>query len=225
MAKIKGTILGRRFGRLVVLSEDECHSSVNKSKWLCKCDCGETKIVAGNNLKFGNTVSCGCYFLEKVTTHKLCRHPLYRVYDAMKSRCLNPNHLYFDYYGGRDIKICDRWLESFENFFEDMSSTYAIGLELDRKDTNGDYCKENCRWVTRQQNVMNTRSSKNSTSEYKGVCWVTAKKKWRAQITKDYKVKHIGYFINETEAALAYNAEAIVLFGEYAYLNTINGEN
>lgn len=222
MAKVKGTIVGQRFGRLVVLSENEAHSSVNKSRWLCKCDCGATKIICGTKLTSGSTVSCGCYFLERVTTHGLCQHPLYAVYDAMKTRCLNTNYVHYDYYGGRGIKVCDRWLESFENFFEDMSPTYTKGLELDRKDTNGNYCKENCRWVTRQQNVMNTRGSKNSTSSYKGVCWAAAKKKWKVQITKNYKVKHVGYFIDETEAALAYNAIATVLFGEYAYLNTIS---
>lgn len=88
-------------------------------------------------------------------THGLSKSTTYSSWQHMKDRCLNPNHKAFREYGHRGIKICVRWF-SFENFLEDMGERPA-GLELDRKDSNGDYCKENCRWATKSVNQRNKR--------------------------------------------------------------------
>ena len=82
----------------------------------------------------------------------------YNVWENMKQRCLNPNHTRYSYYGGRGIKICDNWLK-FDNFMNDMITTHKNGLTLDRIDVNGNYCKENCRWITRFEQQRNTRRS------------------------------------------------------------------
>ena len=90
----------------------------------------------------------------------MSKEPIYSSWLAMKRRCINTNNPRYADYGGRGIKICERWVDSFEKFFEDMGDTYSSGLELDRIDVNGDYEPSNCRWVTPQQNNWNTRVRK-----------------------------------------------------------------
>ena len=214
---------GKSFNRLTAISVSHKDKS-NNFHWNCLCSCGNYTTVSATKLKAGKTKSCGCYQLDKVTTHGMSKHPFYRLYDGMKQRCYNPNHKGYSNYGGRGITVCNEWRESFESFYEDMFSTYSDNVELDRIDTDGNYCKGNCRWVTRQQNAMNTRGKQNSTSRYKGVCWVSSQKMWMAQIMKDGKQMFLGYFEDEVGAANAYNTSASTLFGEYAHLNKINDE-
>lgn len=83
-------------------------------------------------------------------------HPFYMAWTNMKSRCNNPNSTQYSWYGGRGIRVCERW-SSFDNFYEDMFLSWAIGLELDRENNDKDYCKENCRWVTHKVNCQNRR--------------------------------------------------------------------
>lgn len=221
-------ITGKVFTRLTVLSE-EGRDKHGKVMWLCECSCGNKVITQGSALKSGNTKSCGCLHKEKMrdilTTHGLRTHPLYIVWGGMKTRCYNESfHQYADY-GGRGIRVCDRWLESFENFYHDVLDGYKSGLQLDRKDNNGDYEPSNIRWVTTGQNGMNRRGSKNSTSFYKGVSWKSSLNKWVAQIQINGKKQHLGYFADELEAAKVYNAFAKNMFGEYANINTIDEGN
>lgn len=156
-------IQGQRFGDLTVVKEaNEIHGKYRT--WECMCDCGNTKLVTSTNLIRGKTKSCGC--LKKVTdrnrflTHgkKDCR--LYSIWCAMKTRCNNQNSQYYYLYGGRGIKVCDRWLHSFVNFYEDMLPTYKDGLSIDRIDVNGSYCKENCRWATNEEQGNNKRTNR-----------------------------------------------------------------
>lgn len=128
-------------------------------------------------------------------------------------------------YGGRGIKVCERWSEpenkGLVNFIEDMGGTYQQGLQLDRKDNNGHYSPENCRWVTRQQNNFNRGGRKGCTSKYKGVHWDKHHSKWRASIRLNGKLINIGRFDDEVDAAISYNRKAVELFGEYASLNVV----
>lgn len=139
----------------------------------------------------------------------------------MKQRCYNPNEINFKYYGGKGITVCDRWLESYKNFKEDMEQGYTNDMQIDRIDPDKGYCKDNCRWATRQQNQQNRSANlnKKSGSKYKGIC----KKKNRFQASIKYLGKSIfiGSFEKENDAALAYNKKAKELFGEFGYQNRL----
>lgn len=127
--------------------------------WELRCDCGNTHFKTSGDFMYGQTKSCGCstslFIIERQTTHNMSRHSVYGVWKAMRERCLSPKCRAWGNYGGRGITVCDRWKESFEAFWEDMKEGYAPGLELDRRDNDGGYNKENCRWVTRQENNSN----------------------------------------------------------------------
>ena len=221
MGNKKLDLNGKVFGRLVVIREDNKRSNSGDVKWVCSCTCGKEVSIIAASLKSGHTQSCGCFRKEKMTSHGLHKHPLYRVYMDMKSRCNNKKDTGYARYGGKGVSVCDRWQESFENFYEDVEENYMQDLQLDRIDNDKGYSKENCRWVTHSQNQMNKGASKNSSSKYKGVHWDKKASKWMGQIGFNGNSIYLGYFTCEKEAALAYNKKAKELFGKYAYLNKI----
>ncbi len=225
----KSNLEGKQFSRLVVIKELPIRSKSRHVVWLCRCDCGVYVDVPSTALVSGNTKSCGCLNIDKIigrnTTHGLSHSPLYSVYFNMKKRCHNTESKDYKFYGGRGITICDRWLENITCFAEDMTQEYAKGLQIDRRDNDKGYSKENCRWITLSQNQQNTRGVKGSTSIYKGVSWINKYSKWYAQIKKQGKVYKLGFFDSQVDAANAYNKKALELNGEYAYLNKIIGGN
>lgn len=139
--------------------------------WKCQCSCGNIRSVAGHRILRGESKRCNAPLHTRKNpankTHGMRYTKIYGVWKNMKIRCLNPKAQNFYLYGGRGITVCDRWIDRFENFHEDMKDGYAEGLHLDRIDVNGNYCKENCRWVTPQFNATNKRNTAFVT--YKGV--------------------------------------------------------
>jgi hypothetical protein len=160
-------LTSRRFGRLLVLRSGGLVESGTQGgrvmQWTCICDCGNTLNVVRQSLMSGNTKSCGCLHTEVLKSFNI-KHghssklsgktPEYTAWTGMKQRVLNPKCKFYKWYGGRGIKVCARWIHSFENFLEDMGRR-PDGMSLGRRDNNKDYCKSNCRWETRDQQDNN----------------------------------------------------------------------
>lgn len=165
--------------------------------WECLCDCGSTKPVTVNHLRAGNVKSCGCSskLLEMEAKKRDYRSftKTYKTWNSMKSRCLHVSNPEYFRYGGAGITICDRWLESFDNFLEDMGER-PEGLTIDRVDPQGNYEPNNCRWATANEQSYNQGLSKRNTSGVAGVYWEEKCKKWRVRIQKDNKLLANDYF-------------------------------
>lgn len=159
MAKIKD-IRNQRFGRLVALYPTGEANNNGAFIWHCICDCGNYIDVAGVYLRNGNTKSCGCGQVYYHQIHGMSNTPEFAAWRAMIDRCYNKKNKHYKNYGGRGIKVCDRWLESFESFFEDMGPRPSSKHSIDRIDVNGNYCPENCRWATIKEQTINKRTNR-----------------------------------------------------------------
>ncbi len=160
-------LMGKVFGYLTVLSKAK-NDSRGEPQWLVVCNCGNTKIVISSSLRSGRTRSCGCstgkFLSEKLKRHGMTGTGTWKSWQLMRNRCFNKKSTQYKWYGGRGITVCDRWLK-FENFFADMGEK-PPGMTLDRKDTNGNYEPDNCRWATWLEQQNNRRN--NRMIEFKG---------------------------------------------------------
>lgn len=201
---------GNVYGKLTVLRRVNVVGDKRGAIWLCQCSCGGTKETRQWKLRAGKVRSCGCLHREVTVTHGLANTPVYACWQQMLQRCFNPKRKAYPDYGGRGITVCDRWNPaeggSFENFLEDMGEC-PEGLTLDRIDVDGNYCKENCRWVNSSMQVYNTRKKSNNTSGRTGVSFSKQRGKWEAYISVKGEFIRLGYF-SDFEEACAIRSEA-----------------
>lgn len=162
-------LIGQKFGRLTIVSEADASlkryggRTVRRRRWKCACECGIDVIVDQAKLLSGHTKSCGCYqrhrAAEAKTKHGYASrkgaHPIYHTWRGMMERCFYSKHEMYHRYGGRGIKVCDRW-QTFSNFLADMESMWRVGLTIERKNRNGNYEPSNCVWATQKAQGRNT---------------------------------------------------------------------
>ncbi len=154
-------LTGRQFTRLFVV--EKAGIKGHDRMWLCRCVCGSVKEVSTTHLVNCRIKSCGC--LQKETrgkhrlTHGQSRTPEYVIWVGMKSRCKNPNHDSYPYYGGRGITYAPEW-ESFESFFKDVGPRPSSSHTLDRENVNGNYEPGNVTWATKKEQANNRRNKR-----------------------------------------------------------------
>lgn len=196
-------LLHQKFGRLEVIALEKRARPNNGPAWYCNCscECGNEKVVFVYDLLAGKTVSCGCFFREELgkrnTTHGFSEKREYFTYKQMLSRCYDKNAAGYEHYGGRGIKVCERWLEAGDkgltNFIQDMGER-PEGTTLDRISVNGDYTPTNCRWASPEIQSFNKRKSKRNKSGRTGVRMRKDHWKWKAEIVVNRRTIHLGYF-------------------------------
>lgn len=216
--------IGSRFSRLTIVDVGEPYitpKGVSCKRWKCLCDCGNFVLARYSALTSGNTKSCGCIRKGMIKPwmikHGFRYHPIWPVYYAMIRRCVAEKDSNYTNYGGRGIKVCDRWAsdfkEGFINFLEDMGER-PEGFNLDRIDPCGDYTPENCRWVDKSVSSYNTRKKSTNTSGRTGVKWNEKLGKWISCIDVCGSYKHLGCFTSLDDAVKAREAAEILYFGE-----------
>lgn len=171
--KLKENLVGLRFTRLVV-NEFAYKDDHSNNYWKCVCDCGAEITVAQSSLRRTLTQSCGCLQKERAresnSTHRMSNTSEYRIWCGIIQRTSNVKEVLYEYYGGRGIKVCERWLRSFENFYEDMGPRPGPEYSIERINNERNYCPENCKWSTDVEQNRNRRSNVMITFEDKTMC-------------------------------------------------------
>ena len=215
-------LIDQKFGRLTIINEVEPYISPQRIKFrkmLVRCICGNYKEILLSSLRYGLSQSCGCLHKEKLKKtprnlkHGLHSHPLYKIWADMKQRCYNSNCKDYEYWGGKGIKICNKWINNPKKFIKwALKNGWKKGLLVDREDNDENYTPDNCRFVDAGLSQRNKRLlDSTNTSGFRGVSWHKRDKKWQSSICINSKIKHLGYFSSLRLAALRRDVEAFLL--------------
>ena len=159
-------MIGKRFHMLTVVREvDRIYYKTTSTKaYLCRCDCGNEITALPSNLRRGATKSCGCWKAKTAgnasKTHGMSKTPEYRIWTGITKRCTNPKHKDFHLWGGKGIKVCERWSRDFANFYADMGPKPSPAHQIDRINSDLNYSPDNCRWATPLEQSLNTTKVK-----------------------------------------------------------------
>ncbi len=178
IAQNRELFIGLKFNLLTIIALSD-----NPLKLKCKCDCGSIKDIATASLKASKVRSCGCLQRKAVTKHGYSRSSEYHNYHTMINRCYNSSADNYEDYGGRGIKVCERWLESFTNFLYDMGHR-PDGMTIDRLNSNGNYEPYNCKWSTPKEQSNNKTNNRFIT--FDGVTLTIAQ--WSERLGYNYNV-------------------------------------
>jgi hypothetical protein len=207
--------VGTKFSRLTVVGEG--YRRDKRSYIEVHCSCGSEQFdVRIDQLKDGNTTSCGCAQKEVASsvnkTHGMTETSAYSSWQKLRYRCDNPKDPRWDRYGGRGITYPETW-KTFIGFWEDMAEGWYEGADIDRIDFDGNYCKENCRWVNRDVGNHN-KSKSTGTSIYKGVYYDKARDAWVGRLSRNLVIYLQKRFNTEYEAAKAYDDASEQVYGD-----------
>lgn len=208
---IRKNLVGERFGRLTVIAPAEDFirkDGRHRARWLCRCDCGNEKVVYGENLTRNVTKSCGCLQKERAsetkTVHGDTDSRLYGVWCAIKRRCFNEEDPAYHRYGGRGIIMCEEWKNDYSSFREwALNHGYDINAlrgecTIDRIDNDKGYYPDNCRWTDQKTQMSNV--SYNHYETYNGETHTIAE--WARKYNMPYsklfqRVSYYGYTMEE----------------------------
>jgi len=217
----KENLVGKRFGKLVVISESH-KNKYGEWFWNCVCDCGKTVSANGNSMKRGNKKSCGCLLgahSRRVNTkHGRSTTRLYQIHSSMRARCTNEKHMAYRNYGGRGIKIYEKWMnfEAFESWAKENG--YAEDLTIERINVDGNYEPSNCKWIPLKEQIFNRRIPKSNKSGYVGITYKENLKKFDVRLSIRKKPIFIGYYDTFIEAFIARREEEFKYYeGRYLY--------
>jgi hypothetical protein len=209
--------IGKTYHRLTILEEVERHvypSGDTRRKFLAQCSCGsEPKTYLISELRSGNTKSCGCWNIEKIKSHGMHNTRAYQCWADMKTRCDNPKNKCYRDYGGRGITYCNKW-KTFEGFWEDMQENYSDDLTLNRRDNDGNYCKENCSWDNKNFQGHMKRKQEGTNLNSIGMIQNLDTLMFHARIKLNRKSVALGSYATEEKAAKAYDDASEVIYGD-----------
>lgn len=204
-------IIGNKIGKLYI-EEYVGTDPIKGNLFLCLCDCGMDRVLSRSQL--GSYKSCGC----KKERHGKQNSTEYTSWRKMKERCYNTKQDNYSYYGGRGIKVCDRWLDNFSNFYYDMGAKPTHAHQLDRIDSNGDYEPSNCRWVTKSENMIN-RKVKTGKSGYSNI-QKRSSGKYRVIISRN-GVKYVSLSCNTIDDAIKLREVALEEYKNFGFIKSL----
>lgn len=178
--------IGKKINMLTIKKLSHIKGKYDKY-YLCRCECGNEKVIVYRSLKAGVTKSCGCLAIKTATKHGFSNHKLYFVLQGMIERCTNSNHRAYCRYGARGISVCDEWIKDKNSFFTwAINNGYQEGLSIDRIDNDKGYYPDNCRWTTDSEQNIN-KHYKRSKSGYKNIELIN--KKYRVEIKRQKNIR------------------------------------